>query len=190
MEEVSQNAQVVDNVLKLDTAKLKTKAKKQRKHGAAGKAEDTVNAGMDKIYKSLTVLADKVLNKLDELLKNDLPEGVRSLNPEDHTPEKTAERIVSGVVGLFGVYARQNPELEGEELIDSFMAEVKKGIQTGYEDAVGILDGLGAFEFDGVKSGIEETMRLVDEKLNAFSNQLKEQFGLKDSPDADKAAAE
>lgn len=48
------------------------------------------------------------------------------------------------------------------------MATIRKGIDEGYKQAASILGDLGAFEIDGIKSGIEETMRLVEEKLKAF----------------------
>ena len=134
--------------------------------------DDKVSVGMDEVYKSLTILGDKIVSKLNELMKKELPEGIQSLKPEDQTAEKTADRIVSGVVGLLPAFAAQNKNLEGEELISKFMEVVKGGIKEGYEDAIKILEGLGAMEFGGVQSGIEETMKLVGEKLDAFAAQL------------------
>ena len=135
-------------------------------------AGDSVNLDMSEVYKSLTILGDKVIAKLNEILKKDLPDGIQSLNPAEQTPEKTSDRIVSGVVGLFPAYAAQNKDLEGEELINKFMEVVKGGIKEGYGEATKILETLGAMEFDSVQTGIEETMKLVEEKLNAFAAQL------------------
>lgn len=129
---------------------------------------DKVDAGMDDIYKSLTVLADDILNKLDELLEGQLPEGVRSLDPAEHTPEKTASRIVDGVLGLMSAYERQNPELKGEELLNSFMKTIRGGIQQGYGEAMSSLGDIGALDFPGVEDGISQTMDLVDKKLKSF----------------------
>ncbi|MCB0323639.1 MAG: DUF5610 domain-containing protein [Bdellovibrionales bacterium] len=144
--------------------------------------EDSSSVGMGQVYKSLTILADEIVAKLDELLRDELPEGIRSLAPEDHTPERTAERIVDGATALFGIFSKQNPNLEGEELITSFMTEIRSGIQLGYDQAASILGDLGAFEFDGVQAGIEETMRLVEEKLVAFENEYRKQNGLAPVP--------
>ena len=131
---------------------------------------DQVNVGMDQIYKSLTILGDKIIAKLNELLKNTVPDGIASLKPEEHTAEATAQRIADGSTGLFAVYAKQHPELQGEDLLNKFMATIRGGIKKGYEDAAGTLESLGAFQFDGVKSGIEQTMQLVEEKLKAFED--------------------
>lgn len=143
-----------------------------------GKKSDTVAVGMQDVYKSLTLLADKVLKELDEILKAEGLDGVASLKPQDHTPEATAQRIVDGVTALLPVYAQQHPELEGEELLQSFMETIRGGIKQGYNEAAAILGDIGAFDIDGVKQGIEETMRLVEEKLLAFENDYRRQHGL------------
>ncbi len=139
---------------------------------------DRVEVGMDAIYKSLTVLADKVIAKLNELLKDKLPDGIASLKPEDHTSEATAARIADGSTALMAIYAKQHPELEGEELISSFMETIRGGIKQGYDEASSILGDIGAFNFDGVKSAIEKTMSLVEEKLIAFETEWRKQNGL------------
>ena len=140
--------------------------------------DDKVNVHFDDLFKGLSITARKILDKLNEILKADLPEGIQSLKPENHTPEKTADRIVAGATGLFGIFERQNPNLEGEELLTQFMDTIRSGIDKGYEEAFNILEGLGAFEFDGVKAGVEETKVLIEEKLQAFENQKREELGL------------
>lgn len=153
--------------------------------GANALLEDKVDIGMDKIYKSLTVLADKVVAKLNELLKDEVPQGVASLKAENHTAQATAERIFQGVASLFSAFERQNPKLKGEELMKKFMEIAKSGIKEGYEDAMKILKGIGAFEFEGVEDGIQETMKLLDEKLSKFADDYK--AGLKKDVSAESA---
>jgi len=132
------------------------------------------------LYKSLSVSAQRIVDKLNEMLKASLPNGLQSLRPEEVTPEATAERIVSGVTGLFAAYAEQHPELDGKQLIESFMEKIRAGVKQGYEEAFGILQALGAFEFDGVQSGIEETMKLVEQKLADFEALKLEELGVDD----------
>lgn len=144
--------------------------------------EDDNSAGLDDLVKGLTVTAREVVDKLNELLKAKLPGGLESLKPEDVTPEATAERIVQGSVGFYDVYAKQHPELQGEELLNSFLQTVRSGIDTGYADAYSTLDGVGAFEFDGVKEGVEKTKSLIEEKLKTFEAFKRKELGL-DSPD-------
>ncbi len=139
---------------------------------------DKVDVSMKEVYKSLTVLAQNVLDKLQELIGDQIPGGITALKPEDHTSEKTAQRIVDGTTALFSVFAKQNSDLEGEELISKFMSTIRGGIETGYNEAAGILGDIGAFDIDGVKSGIDQTMKLVDEKLKAFEDNYRKQNGL------------
>ncbi len=127
---------------------------------------------------SLTITTDQVIQKLNEILASEVPDGVESLQPEQHTPEATAERIVQGATAFFDVYAKQNPELEGEELLDSFMSTIRSGIGTGYGEAFDILEGIGAFEIEGVQAGIEETKSLIEEKLIAYESQKRADLGL------------
>ena len=139
---------------------------------------DKVDVGFKDLYKGLSISAQQIVDKLNEMLKAKLPDGLQSLQPEEVTPEATASRIVSGATAFFQVYAEQNPGLEGEELLASFMKTIRSGIQKGYEDAYGILKGLGAFEFEGVEDGIKKTMELVEEKLKAFEEMKRKELGL------------
>lgn len=145
---------------------------------ASSKAEDKVDVSVKDIYKSLTVLAQSVLDKLQEILGDQLPEGIQGLRPEDHTAEKTAQRIVDGTTALLGVFSRQHPDLQGNELITEFMKTIRGGIDQGYSEAEGILGDIGAFDIDGVRSGIDETKKLVEEKLKAFEDNYRKQNGL------------
>ncbi|MBN8549981.1 MAG: DUF5610 domain-containing protein [Deltaproteobacteria bacterium] len=151
-------------------------------------SSDTSSASIDDLYKGLSISAQNIVDKLNELLKAKLPDGIQSLKPEEVTPEATAERIVSGVTGFFEVFAKQNPDLDPEELLAKFMSEVRKGVESGYNDAAKTLEDLGAFEFDGVKDGIEKTKSLIEEKLKAFESHKRQDLGLDPKVDAESVA--
>ncbi|MCC6221493.1 MAG: DUF5610 domain-containing protein [Deltaproteobacteria bacterium] len=163
---------------------IRTKKAKRGRSAASESGRDKVDVDMKKIYKSLTVLGDEVIRKLNGILKSDLPQGIASLKPEEHTPEATAQRIVDGTTALFSIYQKQNPNLQGEELLDSFMQTIRGGIKQGYDDAVGILSAIGAFEFDNVEEGIEKTMQLVEEKLTAFEDNFRKQLSEQPATDS------
>ena len=138
-------------------------------------SDDLVEVALDDVYKGLTVLGQKVISKLEEILGDKLPEGgIAALNPEEQTPEATSQRIVDGVTALLPVFEAQNPDLEGEELLNEFMSTIRGGIEQGYAEAMDILDSIGALQFDSVTSGIEKTMELVEEKLQAFESNYRE----------------
>lgn len=142
--------------------------------------EDKIDVDISGLDKNLSFTAQKVLAKLNELLKEKLPEGIESLKAEEYTPEKTADRIVAGVTALFSAFSKQNGDLSQDEVLSRFMSLVTKGVEQGYNDAYSTLDGLGAFEFEGVKSGVEQTKRLIDQKLKAFEAEKRKELGLDD----------
>ncbi|RMG42088.1 MAG: hypothetical protein D6719_07245 [Candidatus Dadabacteria bacterium] len=142
------------------------------------KQEDGTVVSFEQIYSSLPITAQKIIDRLNEMLKGELPDGIQSLKPEDVTPEATADRIVTGITSLFDAYAKQNPNMSDQELINSFMDKAYQGVDRGYGEAYKTLDGLGAFEFDGVEEGIDKTLSLVKDKLSAFETQKKQELGL------------
>lgn len=139
---------------------------------------DSVSVSFNHITGGLSITAQDVIKKLNEILKGSLPEGLESLNPEDHTAEKTAENIVTGATAFFSSFADRHPELEGEDLLNSFMDTIRGGINDGYEDAYNTLKGIGAFEFEGVQSGVEQTKILIEKKLKAFEAMKRKELGL------------
>ena len=164
-------------------ATSKTKSKTSKTSG-----DDTVNVGLSDLYKSLTVLAQEVKSEIDNILGYD---SAGTGDTSDYTPEKTAETIVQGTTALMSTYAKQNPDLEGEELISGFMDTIRGGISTGYEKASSILGDIGAYEFEGVEDGVNETMKLVEEKLQAFEdNWRKENIVTEETTTEEVAAAE
>jgi len=156
------------------------KAHSKNKHKGAVKetSVDRVSVHMKEVYKSLGTMAEEVLKKLNEVIHQYSDQNIQDLKPEEHTPEATAQRIVDGVAGFFSVFKAQNPDLGDEELVNKFMETIKRGINQGYSEAMGILKDTGALEFDSVKSGIEQTMELVDEKLKGLEEELRKSLGL------------
>lgn len=144
-------------------------------------AEDEVTVGVDDLTKSLTISAREIVRAINEALGTDLPEGIESLAPADVTPEASSDMVVSGIAAMFDAFAKQNPGLEGEELVEEFMSQARSGVEAGYNEAFSFLRDLGAFEFEGVQDGVAETKALIDQKLNAFEAQKRKELGLEDT---------
>jgi len=154
---------------------------------SSSNSSSTIGIDFSNSYKSLSIEAQEIINAINEHLKTSLPEGVQSLTAEESTSEATANRIVSAVTGLFANYQKANSNLGTEEMLNKFMSAVKSGVDKGYQDAFEILDGLGAFKYDGVQSDIEKTIELVHEKLDSFEIEMRKQLGL-DSTEEDTAS--
>ena len=139
---------------------------------------DKVDVGIDDLIKGLSISGQKIIDKLNEILKKDLPDGIASLKPEDTTPEATSDRIVKGATAFFDVFKKQNANLSDEEVLTKFMETIRGGIKTGYDDAFNTLEGLGAFKFDGVQDGVEKTKALIEEKLKSYEAAKRQELGL------------
>lgn len=138
---------------------------------------DLVQVEVHGKFKALKVTADKILEKLNEKLG---PGFVSSLSKEEgfYTPEKTADRIVTGISLLFDRFAQQNPKLDKEELVSEFFKRARSGMEQGYSSAVGTLEEVGAWTHEDLKESIQETRRLLDDKMNAFERMKRLEMGL------------
>ena len=150
---------------------------------SASSSEDAASISFEDLYQGLPLTAQKIIDQING--KIGVENYIQNHVSDDNSPEATADRIVSGVTGLFGVYSEQHPELEGEDLLSGFMETIRKGVQTGYDDAYSFLQGLGAFDYDGVQSGVEQTKALIETKLNDFETKMREQLGLNTEVNAD-----
>ncbi len=138
--------------------------------------EDTTSVGTSSSAARDTF--QQMVSRLNELLKKQLPDGIESLDPEQATPDATADRIVTGIEGLFGTYADAHPELSPEELVTSFMEQARAGVERGYSDAVGTLKEIGAYEVSGVSEGIAQTKTLLGTGLESLEKRLRDQLGI------------
>lgn len=86
----------------------------------------------------------------------------------DMSEEATASRIAGFAAGMFDTFADQNPELEGDALIDRFSSVVHAAVSEGYSEALTVLDDMGLTENDDLLSVAQRTMELVHAKLDAL----------------------
>ena len=115
------------------------------------------------------VLRERVVTELNRALQELDPDAkpIEALDPTAHTPEKTAEFIVSTSTGFFDTYANGHPELEKQGLLDGFMEVISGGIKRGLEAARRILEGFDALN-GTVKDGIDTAESLIWEKMDIF----------------------
>jgi len=84
-------------------------------------------------------------------------------------PEATANRIVDFALGFFPMFAKANPDMTHEEQVDAFQALVEGAIGEGFSEALQILGAIPGEMMDQ----LNETMDLVQEKLDSFFSHLK-----------------
>ena len=152
------------------------------------KNAESVGIDFSDLYKSLSITEQKVVSALNEILANELPDGVQSLDPKYADPEFSAENIVSGITAFFGLYQKQNPDQDPEELLNNFMEQARKGVEQGYGDAFSTLEGIGAFDIEGIQAGVEQTKELIEQKLQEFEAKMRVQLGIDEPQIAEEAA--
>ena len=86
----------------------------------------------------------------------------------DVSPESTAERIVSSSTNIFPAFLEQHPELTQDEALNAFTELISIGINEGFSEARDILAGLNALQSVDTQQDIDETLALVQEKLQLF----------------------
>lgn len=95
-------------------------------------------------------------------------EGVslEGLYPEDVTPEKTANTILGFVNNLYAGFVEQG---RSDEEIDDFFDQIRAGVEQGFSEARGILEGLGVLNGE-IASNIDKTFDLVQTGLDNLQN--------------------
>ncbi len=111
---------------------------------------------------------DEINNALEsEMGKNAIQDSV----DQDNTPEGTAQRIVTLSSAFFDAFKQQHPGEEEAAVLERFMETISKGIDQGFSEARGILDGLGVLNGE-IATNIDRTYELVQDGLIKFGESL------------------
>lgn len=86
----------------------------------------------------------------------------------DSSPEATADRIVSFAMGLHSVFRRQNRDLAEPELQSRFLAEIRRGVTEGFDQARGILSDMGRLD-EATQATLDQTWELIQQKLDELA---------------------
>ncbi len=129
-------------------------------------ADVSLSAGNE----SLSLLYKAAIEGVNEALKDTIGDNAIQAAYDsglDVSPEATADRIVSQSTAFFSAYSEQHPELSLDDALVKFTDLIKGGIDQGFSEARGILDGLQVLEGD-IASNIDKTYELVQTGLAAF----------------------
>jgi len=88
----------------------------------------------------------------------------------DVSPDTTAERIVSLSKSVFPEFLEQHPELAQGEALTAFTDIFITGVNTGFSEAKDVLTSLNALQGGETEQNIDETLALIQEKLQLFIN--------------------
>lgn len=104
----------------------------------------------------------------------------------DWSAEATSDRIVAGTTALLHTFARQNPELSNEELLDRFESTIRSSIDRGYQQALSILEAVSTFSPE-VKELGQRTIAMTHDKLTTWFAEQRENLAKPQEPEAEAA---
>ena len=110
----------------------------------------------------LKVLNSELLSALDEALKEDGIRLDRQADPADFTPQQVADRILGYIDTALSQYAADDPRRA------QLLEKAREGVQQGFEEAGGVLDGLGVLQ-GGLADTLAETHGLIQSGLDRLS---------------------
>ena len=119
---------------------------------------------------SLALLYRTAIDRINEILGPELgPNAIGNVSSQDNSPEGTAGRILALSTALYDAYAARHPDTDPETLARNFVALIRGGFETGFNEAKDILDGLGVLGEDSpVASDIQKTYELVMKGYDDF----------------------
>jgi hypothetical protein len=117
----------------------------------------------------LSLLLKTALTGINEALQGQYGDNaVQNAASQDNTPEGTASRIVSLSTAFYDAYKQQHPGEDEDTLLQNFMSTLQKGVDQGFKEARGVLDGLKVLNGD-IASNIDKTYDLVKQGYADFA---------------------
>lgn len=159
------------------TAATAVQPKDDSTQSTAAKAKAQLNASivqasltvsLSSSNEPLSVLLKTALTGINEALKDDFGDNaIQNATSQDNTPEGTASRIVSLSTAFYDAFKQQHPGEDETDVLNKFVDTLKKGVDQGFKEARGVLDGLKVLNGD-VASNIDKTYDLVQKGFADF----------------------
>jgi hypothetical protein len=126
----------------------------------------TKNDPLSLVYKS-------AIENINDQLKPTLGDNaIQNSMSQDNSPEGTAGRIVSLSTGLFELYKKSFPNEDEATVLDRFVKVIQGGIDQGFGEARGILQGMNVLDKpvgdSTIGGNIDKTYTLVTQGLADF----------------------
>ncbi|MDF0604157.1 DUF5610 domain-containing protein [Neisseriaceae bacterium TC5R-5] len=150
----------------------------------------SLDVSLDSGQKGLSLVYRKAIDSINQILAQSLAPGQNAAGSdastgavqggqqatpnilqqklsEDNSPEATAQRILSGALGFFGAYAKQNPNDDPQKQASDFVDLVRGGFEKGFAEASGILKDLKVLN-GSVAEDVQKTYDLVSKGFDNF----------------------
>ncbi len=138
-----------------------------------GSVDDTVE--LSEIARTSKENIDKLRAQLDDRVRTlfeeqgiDYPEQQQI----DQSPAAVSKRIVDFSTDFYGIFLAQNSQLTEAQALDSFETTIRSAVDSGYVDAMELLEGIGVP--GSILDVSRETKSLVEERFDEFFAQKRE----------------
>jgi len=116
----------------------------------------------------LSLVLKTALTGINEELKGDYGDNaIQNAASQDNSPQGTASRIVSLSTAFYDAFKQQHKGEDEGEVLNKFIETLQKGVDRGFKEARGILDGLKVLNGD-IASNIDKTYDLVKQGFADF----------------------
>ena len=121
----------------------------------------------------LALVYKSAIENLNDVLRPELGDNaIQTASKQDNSPEATAGRIVDFITNMFTLFKQNNANKDDGTNVDDYMSLVLKGVDQGFKEARGILDGLKVLNGD-IAGNIDKTYELVQKSLADFVAKIK-----------------
>ncbi len=138
-----------------------------------GAVDDTVE--LSDIARTSKENIDKLREQLDDRVRTLFEEqGIDYSEQQqiDQSPAAVSKRIVDFSTDFYGIFLAQNSQLTEEQALDSFETTIRSAVDSGYVDAMDLLEGIGVP--GAILDVSRETKSLVEERFDEFFAQKRE----------------
>ena len=148
------------------TMSVTAKAKSQYN---AAIVQASLSVALNTSNEPLALVFKTALTGINEALKDQYGDNaIQNAVSQDNTPDGTASRIVSLSTAFYDAFKQQHPGEEGNAVLQNFLDTLKKGVDQGFKEARGILDGLKVLNGD-IASNIDKTYELIQQGFADFA---------------------
>jgi hypothetical protein len=151
-----------------DDSKLSVAAKQKQQFNASV-VQASLTVSLNSSNAPLSLVLKTALTGINEALKGQYgDDAVENAVSQDNTPEGTASRIVALSTAFYDAYQQQHTGEDPNTVLQGFLDTIQGGVDQGFKEARGILDGLNVLKGD-IASNIDKTYDLVTQGYADFA---------------------
>lgn len=154
---------IIMNIPAFQTLQTVQSVRASKKADAAMLVEKNAKHKITSVAQANRLMESKLYEKLEKAILEAGGGRIKTLDPDEFTPEAVADRILGFVGNAVELARGQHGDIKAEQMLE----QARKGIEQGFSDAKNILDGLGVFNGQ-IESNANATYDLLQKGLQAL----------------------